>query len=89
VSKLCKPTSTDHWNHSTRIYNVILPGFRHYPTILQVAETEPVTGPAIKERVDVMYTLGKSGQKQCAIIIEMKSNLITPTFWNEKTRKLE
>lgn len=31
-----------------------------------------MTGPTIKERVDVMYTLGKSGQKRCVMIVEMK-----------------
>ncbi|OIW31921.1 hypothetical protein CONLIGDRAFT_678366 [Coniochaeta ligniaria NRRL 30616] len=36
-----------------------------------------------------MYTVGKSGQKQCVMIVEMKRNLIAPKFWMKKRRDVE
>lgn len=66
----------------------MLPAFEHYPAITQVAEAGSLIGVSTqdswKEKVDVMYTVGNSGAKYCAMIVEFKRNLIDPGFWMQQ-----
>jgi hypothetical protein len=79
-------TDVANWFHH-EVSNVVLAAFQRYPALLQVAEAGPLTHIQINERVDVMYTVGHGGSKQCVLVVEMKRNLIDSAYWMKVTKR--
>lgn len=86
--RLSTEADASNWFHH-EISNVVLPGFKDYPTLLQVSEAKALGDKKVDEVVDVMYTVGKARRKQVVLVIEMKRCLIDIGHWMGGRGELE